>query len=266
MLRPKEISLPCDSSWDTAPGNGLCHCWRARPAPCQGLSTHWVTGGEQGACCHPVPPSSHQAWCQRWGRMSQPPSSPAPRALQTCYQAGSHLHLLYGLERKGEAESGQHWQKYCCRPLRWLAGLLARGDNTAAFVRPPLCKWIRLPTEARPLSTPDTTFLPAQGCGHCWAWPPHSAGTATAVSPLRLPRLVPGCAARQPTRRGMLSLPTGLQPAVKRPLILISHGGQRLLEITLSLGLCGARGMCCHPTPCPQGSRAGDARGCAAAP
>lgn len=59
--------------------------------------------------------------------------------------------------------------------------------------------------------------------------------------------------------------PPGLQPAIRRPLILISRCGQRLLEITRSLGLCGAPGMCCHPTPCPQGSRAVDARGRAAA-
>lgn len=101
---------------------------------------------------------------------------------------GSQLHLLYGPERKGEEERGEEergerWQKYCHWPL---SRLLARGDNTAAFVRPLLCKWIRLTAEERLLPAPETTFPFAQVRGHCWTWQPLSDGSVAAASSLCL--------------------------------------------------------------------------------
>lgn len=98
-------------------------------------------------------------------------------------RVGSQLHLLYGPERKGEEDRGEHWQKYCHWPL---SRLLARGDNTAAFVRPLLCKWIRLTAEQRLLPAPETTFPLAQVRGHCWTWQPLSDGSVVAASLLFL--------------------------------------------------------------------------------
>lgn len=105
---------------------------------------------------------------------------PAPRATRPPYQAGQPAApSLYGPERKGEEERGERWQKYCHWPL---SRLLARGDNTAVFVRPLLCKWIRLTAEERLLPAPETTFPLAQVCGHFWTWQPLSDGSVATAS------------------------------------------------------------------------------------
>lgn len=105
---------------------------------------------------------------------------PAPRATRPRYQAGQPAaSSLYGPKRKGEEERGECWQKYCHWPL---SRLLARGDNTAAFVRPLLCKWIRLTAGETLLPAPETTFPLARVRGHCWTWQPLSDGSIAAAS------------------------------------------------------------------------------------
>lgn len=100
---------------------------------------------------------------------------------QRCHviRLGSQLHLLYVPKRKEEEERDERWQKYCHWPL---SRLLARGDNTAAFVRPLLCKWIRLTAGERLLPAPQTTFPLARVRGHCWTWQPLSDGSIAAAS------------------------------------------------------------------------------------
>lgn len=108
------------------------------------------------------------------------PDPPAPEQRYHVIRLGSQLHLLYGPKRKGEEERSERWQKYCHWPL---SRLLARGDNTAAFVRPLLCKWIRLTAGERLLPAPETTFPLARVRGHCWTWQPLSDGSIAAGSP-----------------------------------------------------------------------------------